>query len=478
MMNFNITLIKKFNFDILAVYLFFVWKVSPAIYADGFNYDDSHEILITRVDTIYDFFAFADHHFLYALTLYLLAYVIPFSTLQVVNLIFVLVILFCTKKLYEELSFSYLSFLLNVVVLISSPIFLEYSVRIKQYTLDYLLTLLMIFIFVKLEKKEISIHKIILIGVLVSLSSLILLPVFVVFLIINYKDSLKAKNTLYYFISIIFIYYFLNIGSVSLKVFDDKYLDYFSFSFLIDGNPIEEFINLFFSLIVFFRGVSDNGFLFIYLIVLIFGSIKLYKFDRKFVYAFLLLLTIFCIFHLLDLYPLSGGRNMTFIYPFVIIALSQIVDLMNNWKKSLILFFLTTFLFTSFYQVNYPNSYMNNVIDNVLEGDVIIVDYYLIPQYSLYSNKNNTLINRRYFKSDECLYSSPKEQIIFLQDSDCNPLVFEIKENYNNYDRVIFLSEENNFNKKNEVKELLDNQEYSLTSETQIGKTYKLIYEK
>jgi len=76
------------------------------------------------------------------------------------------------------------------------------------------------------------------------------------------------------------------------------------------------------------------------------------------------------------------------------------------------------------------------------------------------------------------LYSSPKEQIIFLQDSDCNPLVFEIKENYNNYDRVIFLSEENNFNKKNEVKELLDNQEYSLTSETQIGKTYKLIYEK
>ena len=59
MMNLNITLIKKFNFDILALYLFFLMKVSPGIYADGFNYDDSHEILITRVDSVYDFFAFA-----------------------------------------------------------------------------------------------------------------------------------------------------------------------------------------------------------------------------------------------------------------------------------------------------------------------------------------------------------------------------------------------------------------------------------
>ena len=154
MMNLNITLIKKFNFDILVLYLFFVWKILPAVYADDFNYDDSHEVLVTRIDTIYDFFLFSDHHFLYTSILYLLDFVIPFSTLQIVNLFFALVILFCTKKLYEKLSFSYLSFLLNAVVLISSPIFLEYSVRIKQYTLDYLLTLLIIFSFVKLEKKR------------------------------------------------------------------------------------------------------------------------------------------------------------------------------------------------------------------------------------------------------------------------------------------------------------------------------------
>ena len=278
--------------------------------------------------------------------LYLLDFVIPFSTLQIVNLFFVLVILFCTKKLYEKLSFSYLSFLLNAVVLISSPIFLEYSVRIKQYTLDYLLTLLIIFSFVKLEKKEIAISKFIFIGVLVSLSSFILLPIFIVFLLINYKDSFKAKNTKFYLISIIFIYYFLNIGHFSLKVIDDRFLDYFNFSFSINGNPLEEFINLFYSLILFFRGVSDNGFLSIYLIVLIFGTIKLYKFYKKLVYAFLFLLTIFCIFHLLNLYPLSGGRNMTFIYPFVIIALSQITELLNNWKKiSNFIFFNYIFIY-------------------------------------------------------------------------------------------------------------------------------------
>ena len=37
---------------------------------------------------------------------------------------------------------------------ISSPIFLQYSLRIKQYTLDYLLTLLLIYSFIRLEKNE------------------------------------------------------------------------------------------------------------------------------------------------------------------------------------------------------------------------------------------------------------------------------------------------------------------------------------
>ena len=85
MMNLNITLIKKFNFDILALYPFFRLEDITAVYADDFNYDDSHEVLVTRIDTIYDFYSL-DHHFLYTSILYLLDYVIPFSTLQIVNL--------------------------------------------------------------------------------------------------------------------------------------------------------------------------------------------------------------------------------------------------------------------------------------------------------------------------------------------------------------------------------------------------------
>ena len=242
-MNLNITLIKKFNFDVLALYLFFLWKISPGIFAKGFSYDDSHEVLVTRVDTVYDFFAFADHHFLYSLILYLTSFLIPYTNLQIINLVFVLTILFFTKKLYEILSLSYISFLLSTLILLSSPIFLDYSIRIKQYTLDYLLVLLTIYIFAKLESSEITFRQFQVFGLLVSVSSLILLPIFIIFFILLQKQ-LKELNIKVFIIGGLLAYFFYNIGVVRLKIFDEKYIDYFSFSFMLDGSMFEELINL------------------------------------------------------------------------------------------------------------------------------------------------------------------------------------------------------------------------------------------
>ena len=246
MMNLNITLIKKFNFDVLALYMFFLWKISPGIFADGFNYDDSHEILISRSDSVYDFFAFADHHFLYATLLYLLVFIIPFANLQIINLVFVLGILFFTKKLYEKLSFTYLSFVLSGLILLSSPIFLTYTLRIKQYTLDYLFTLLIIYMFVKLEKSEISKQQFFYFGIVVSLFSLIIAPIFIVLLTINLRENLKTLSIWIYIVLGILIYAFFEIGAITLKFFDEKYLDYFSFSFLTLGSIFDEMIILFF----------------------------------------------------------------------------------------------------------------------------------------------------------------------------------------------------------------------------------------
>ena len=46
---------------------------------------------------------------------------------------------------------------------------------------------------------------------------------------------------------------FLELGQL-LKFFDEKYLDYFNFSFLTQGNIVDEMNNLFYSLLIFLRG--------------------------------------------------------------------------------------------------------------------------------------------------------------------------------------------------------------------------------
>ncbi len=479
-MNLNITLIKKFNFDVLALYLFFLWKISPGIFADGFNYDDSHEILISRTDSVYDFFAFADHHFLYATLLYLIVFIVPFVNLQIINLVFVLVILFFTKKLYEKLSFAYLSFVLSGLILVSSPIFLTYTLRIKQYTLDYLLALITIYMFVKLEKSEISKQYFFYFGIVVSLFSLILAPVFIVLLIINFRENFKTLSIGIFIILVILIYAFFKIGAISLKFLDEKYVDYFSFSFLLQGSIFDEISNLYYSLLIFFRGISDNGSLFLYLTLLVIGLLKTYKTEKKLTVSFILLFVLFCIFHVVDLYPISAGRNMTFIYPFVIIFISQIIGIPRNNKVSVIIFLLCTILFTTFNQINYPDSYISDLLHDSSSKELTIVDYYVIPQFSLYSDNSSSTIERRKSQFDQCLYSSNTENIIFLQDKSCNPLNFGLNKNinYERYNKIVFISEENKINTKYEVKKIFENLKFSLISETKLGKSYKLVYEK
>jgi len=480
MMNLNITLIKKFNFDVLVLYLFFLWKISPGIFAYGFNYDDSHEILITRIDSVYDFFAFADHHFLYSLILYLISFLIPFANLQIVNLLLVLGTLFFTKKLYELLSFSYLSFILCGIILISSPIFLEYSLRIKQYTLDYFLVLLMIYMFVKLENSIITSKQFQLFGLLASFSSLIVLPVFTTYLILRFRNYFKEFNFKFLIFAAIPTYFFYKIGFVRLKIFDEKYTEYFNFSFFLGNSVIDELNNLVFALLIFFRGVSDNGFIFLFLIIFSVGLVKSYKSNKITVEAFILLLITFCFLHLFDFYPISAGRNMIFMFPFIIIFSSQIVNFSNNERLSSLVFIMISVLLTSFTQSSYPNSYISDFVEEVSNRELTIVDFYLIPQYSLYSNSMYTNIQRRFYVTDECLYSSKKNNIIFLNDKNCAPLAININSNieFNDYERIVFLSEENKFNTKDNVNKVFENFEFYIVSEAKLGKTYKLIYEK
>ena len=50
--------------------------------------------------------------------------------------------------------------------------------------------------------------------------------------------------------------------------------------------------------------------------------------------------------------------------------------------------------------------------------------------------------------------------------------------NYERYKKIVFISEENNINTKDEVTKVFKNTGFSIVSETKLGKSYKLVYEK
>ena len=78
----------------------------------------------------------------------------------------------------------------------------------------------------------------------------------------------------------------------------------------------------------------------------------------------------------------------------------------------MIILFVASILLTSSTQVSYPNSYIAEFVNELSDRELIIVDYYLIPQYSLYSENTYTKIQRRY-ETDKCLYSLIRKILYF-----------------------------------------------------------------
>ena len=167
-------------------------------------------------------------------------------------------------------------------------------------------------------------------------------------------------------------------------------------------------------------------------------------------------------------------------FPFIIVFSSQVVNFSNNKRLLLIIFVVISVLLTNFTQSNYPSSYISEFVEDANERELTIVDFYLIPQYSLYANSTYTNIQRMYKSTDPCLYSTNRNNIVFLIDKNCNPLAISMNSNrkFNDYKRIIFLSEENTINPKDEVNVVFENLDFYIVSETKLGKTYKLIYEK
>ncbi len=474
----NIALIKKYNIDILLLVSFFLWRINTGLFPESFNYDDSHEILIYRTDSLYDFFAFADHHLLYSLLLYVWLLFISINSIQIINIVFCICIVFVTKHMYTKFSFGYWPFILNIFVLFNSPIFMDYSLRIKQYTLDYLLILLLINLLLDVQTDSITLNRFFLFGVLFSTFSLILLPVFSVFTIFVLHKRVKSFNLPLLLIPLILIIFFHFIGIVRLKIFDPEFFNYYSYSFNSGSGIGREIQNLFFNFLILVRGISDNGYLALFLLLFLFGLIQIYKSKSILLYVFLLVLTIFSILHLLDLYPMGGGRNMIFIYPLVLILFSHNIKITKNKVLVLILVILNIFTITSFANFNYPDTYIKILIEDIGNQDLTIVDYYSIPQYTLYQDEVTTKISRRYSLEEDCLYSSNTESILFLQNNRCKSIDIETIELkiLEEYETINIISEYNTINSIDDFESFFSKGGYVLEDKVEYKKSYKLVY--
>tara|TARA_Y100001970_G_C14186643_1_gene832981 strand:- start:116 stop:652 length:537 start_codon:yes stop_codon:yes gene_type:complete len=175
---------------------------------------------------------------------------------------------------------------------------------------------------------------------------------------------------------------------------------------------------------------------------------------------------------------MGGGRNMIFIYPLVLILFSHNIKITKNKVLVLILVILNIFTITSFANFNYPDTYIKILIEDIGNQDLTIVDYYSIPQYTLYQDEVTTKISRRYSLEEDCLYSSNTESILFLQNNRCKSIDIETIELkiLEEYETINIISEYNTINSIDDFESFFSKGGYVLEDKVEYKKSYKLVY--
>ena len=411
--------IKKKNFSTTNIFtgLFFsvfVIKLLNNLQTQKYFYgDDSWLLLGSRFDSVFDSLrCCAASHPVFTLFAQSIFKILNFSTINAIIFFLIyscllsLVSLLIPKKLLSDSEK-----LIILLLIISSPMFIQYGIRAKPYSTDVALSILIILLFYKIKSHPKRRYFFVLgFFLLISLSSW---PLIGSVLLIYFIKCLKEKN----FQGLIRIIYFLPglvLSAIQIFRWRDPGMQNFVVAYFAptEGGPVLFLRWLGYSFIRYFgeSNYLDLGFfelpMSISILFFLIGSFYLLKKNSDFFSFAVLGILLNLIAAIFKIWPFGGFRSSIYLLPifciFFIKGISFITSFITNSNfKFLVISPLIVFLFTNLQSPDYGQT--TRYFDNEAFQNVV---------YEIDNNEDNYLIYHGGLQTT-ALYSSNE---ISLQD--------------------------------------------------------------
>jgi len=364
------------NFGTFLVILsFYLFRTYRYLFPNNYQQDDVAELEVTFFDSLFCAInELGDNHPFLSISIWLSSklfarpeYIVSASIIIIAILSFQLI--FNTIKEQYSLNVA----IIILLITLFSPAIINYSISLKQYSFELLMSSYSIRFFQKYsnnQDRKLLIKYILISSFLVLFSFVNLVPFVLTLSFILFMN--KSFDLKYLLIPLFLVSpFYSNIINKLERVMFGNYWDPFFIS--IGPNSIQDYIqNFYFLNSMFIKSLFIENLLIIGLVLYLF-SILITYFSREPILVYsLLALVVLNLSSFFKIYPLGAGRTDIVFLPFLIVLISTIFNYIflrasNNLEKYIIVIFLLSYSFNGFLnqEVYYKNEDVTPIIQDI-----------------------------------------------------------------------------------------------------------------
>jgi len=389
---------KKDQTVLFLVSALYIYYIKDIVFPSNFQQDDISELRVINLIDFQCVVSQGDNHPLWTYLIWFSSKISFFrvevivSTLNIILLFLSIVLL---SKTFIKLFGNTLAFFL-LILFVSSPSLLTYSVSLKQYMIELFYSSFCIFsIFYKnnnnfqllSSKKFIAISVLCVVGSLVNTSILFTTLLYLIFI-----NKLKWSNYFKFSFFLLPAYpYFVRIyRKLSRESYGEYWKDFF-ISTTIPSELFEKFISIFNLLFKSFFGYFyfDQA---VYILLL--GLLISFFIPERHAQFPKLVLMVFFILNIFKLYPLGAGRTDIILFPFFLTLFGFFLKKLSTYNKIALpkvsIFVFLIYLFFSvdaFYKIESMSPLIDDLNKSIDIGSSVIVSSEQAPSFEYYSKE-------------------------------------------------------------------------------------------
>ncbi len=401
---------KKDQIVLYLISTLYIYNIKDIVFPSNFQQDDISELRVINFLDFHCVVGQGDNHPLWTYLIWFSSKISLFrlevfiSTLNIILLFLSLILL---SKTFIKLFGNTLALLL-LILFVSSPSVLTYSVSLKQYMIELFYSSFCIFSILYKEnnnfqllssKKFIVVSVLSIVGSLVNASILLIILLYLIFI-----NKIKWSYFLKFSFFVLPIYpYFLRIyRKLSRESYSEYWRDFF-ISSAIPTEFFEKFISIFNLLFKSFFGYSYFDQLVYVLLLGLLVSFFIYEKNAEF--PKFVLITFF-ILNIFKLYPLGAGRTDIILFPFFLVLFGFLLKKLFPYTKMAIpkiftFVFLIYLLFSvdAFYKIETMSPLINDLNESKDISSSIVVSPEQAPSFEYYSKE---IFGQKIEKNKEC----------------------------------------------------------------------------